>query len=882
MSTGLSDRAASRAVLIGVHHYAEGAGLAQLPAVRRNIASLRETLCDDAVWGLAEQDCTVLGPEAGLGSVMQAIDSAAHQATDTLLIYYAGHGLLHPDRPTELHLALHDSNDHQMWRSLPYAHIRDEVRAAHRRRGLKCAVVLDCCFSGAAVEGSMGRPPEKLLQQVSDIDGVCVLTSSAATEIAFCLPDQELSAFTGALLGILREGLPDAGPVLDFGTLHGRLQQELGTRDQPQHPQLGAHNSGERIAIFRNPAFPSHAPLPGGGQGLGVPAPPERLFGRDRELRDLTGAAAGGPGALVVHGPPGVGKSALVAEMYRALTPEGAVGSAGTPVVLLDDVDEAEEVTRAVTAAPDSLVLVTSRSSLPGVSARRYPLAPLRIDHAVAMLRDLSGIAKHGRELAEIARLLSCVPLALRLVADRLRRTPTDVLLDVMRESERPLQHFPADDERVRTAFTASYEALTAPQKTLLHDCAGHPGPDFDRHSAAAVSRMPPGICGLKLEELVDAGLLQRTDGRYTFHGLYRDYAHLAEAETEARVAEAGAPRRTRLYLHLRGALRDARGRSGVQDTWRRAASAELRAAARAAREDGWHLATELSCEIAESLAEERRFQEAREEADAAHLHATSRHDGPAMARARSCLALLGGGTGTWQRPPEARFPAARNDSAEELHSAARAAHASSGDVADRGQLLTGLAQRAMAAGLVEEAMEFQADARACLEESDDTESLAECLVGQAALHIYVGRYPEASDLARTAARLLDERGDREGAAHAHASAAEALRKAGEPEKAARHAHLALDRFAPLGDPPTLAYAHRLAAKIAWAEGDHDLARQLMQSAQEMHRLSEAEEGPSTRAIAHPSRALRTARPEAPAMTATAFADPNETTPQVP
>ncbi|WP_143676553.1 hypothetical protein [Streptomyces sp. TLI_146] len=52
---------------------------------------------------------------------------------------------------------------------------------------------------------------ETLLKQAADIDGVCVLTSSAATEVAYSMADEELSAFTGALRHLLRTGVPDAG-----------------------------------------------------------------------------------------------------------------------------------------------------------------------------------------------------------------------------------------------------------------------------------------------------------------------------------------------------------------------------------------------------------------------------------------------------------------------------------------------------------------------------------------------------------------------------------------------------------------------------------------------------------------------------------------------
>ncbi|MFG2142956.1 caspase family protein [Streptomyces sp. NPDC048696] len=858
MTALLSDPAASRAVLIGIPTYAEDSRLAQLPAVERNLAALRDALCDDSVWGLAPASCQVLGGEVDGVEVMRAIEAAVHEATDTLLVYYAGHGLLHPDRPTELHLALHHSNEHQMWRALPYAHIRDEVRSAHRRHGLKCAMVLDCCFSGAAVEGGMSSR-ETLLKQAADIDGVCVLTSSAATEVAYSLADEELSAFTGALLGLLRTGVPDAGPVLDFGTVHARMHQMLSTREHPQHPQIGAHNSGERIAVFRNPAYDDPKTREAGrSTEASGPLPATRLFGRDRELRELAAEASRGPGVLVIHGPPGVGKSALAAELYQRLT-GGRAGhpSADFPLVLLDDVTDAAELSRLDASARDALIVVTSRASLTAEMpqmphhVRRYALAPLEMADAVALLQDISGLTGHDGELAKIAELLSCFPLALRPIAARLRRTPPDLLLDAMRESDRPLQHLHTDDDRVRTAFTVSYEALNDQQRQVLQDCAGHPGPDFDRHSAAALCRLPPGICGLMLEELVDVGLLQRANGRYAFHDLYRSYSRTAP--------EAEVQRRTSLYLHLRRRLGPA-GEDGARTAWRAAALGELRAAARAARADRWNLATELSCDVADALHEEQRTEEAREEAEAALRYATDRGDGTGSARARAALARLGAQSGP---VPPADRGATRQDVAAEL---VRAAEAAPGGAAERGRRLMALAERALAADLVDEAMRFQAEAHSCVAAADDEALLAECLVGEAALRIYAGQHPDAVEPAQTAARLLDDRGDQEGAAHAHATAAEALRKGGSFTAARHHAALALERFETVDDPAGLGYAYRLIAKIEWALGDHAHARRLMHKAHELRRGSAAEEGPSTQSIAHPSsRAIRTGHRESPA-----------------
>lgn len=851
MTARLSGPAASRAVLIGISQYAPGGRLAQLPAVERNLAALRDALCDDAVWGLAPASCRVLGSEAGVGDVMRAVDAAVREAEDTLLVYYAGHGLLHPDRPTELHLALRDSNERQMWRALPYAHLRDEVRSAHRRHGLKCAMILDCCFSGAAVEGGMSAR-ETLLKQAADIDGVCVLTSSAATEVAYSLADEELSAFTGALLALLRTGVPGAGPVLDLGTVHTRLHRTLSSRDHPQHPQIGAHNSGERIAVFHNPAYAAAPPREAdpGAEAAG-PLPATRLFGRERELRELTAEAARGPGVLVIHGPPGVGKSALAAALHRRLTDSSARHPATAPrLVLLDDVTDAAELNRTEATAREALVIVTSRASLtdamPSHRLRRYALAPLAVGDAVALMQDISGLTGHEAELAEIAELLSRFPLALRPVAARLRRTPPDLLLDAMRESDRPLQHLHSDDDRVRTAFTVSYEALSDQQKHVLRDCAGHPGPDFDRRSAAALCQLPPGICGLMLEELVDAGLLQRANGRYAFHDLYRSYSHTAPEEEVLR--------RTSLYLHLRSRLVPM-GDDGSRTAWRAAALGELRAAARAAREDRWNLAAELGCDVADALREEERPEEAKEEAEAAYSYATDHGHVSGIARSRAVLARLGAEPAPGRVPTVNVPSAARQEVAEDL---LRAAEAVPQDAAGRARHLMTLAERALAADLVEEALRFQSGARSSVEETGDGALLAECLVGEAALRIYAGQHPDAGELAQKAARLLDEQGDREGAAHSHATAAEALRKAGTPQTARHHARLALEHFEAVGTPANLSYAYRLTAKIEWALGNHALARRLMHRAHELRHAPDIEEGPSTRAIAHPSsRAVR-------------------------
>ncbi|MFE7114345.1 caspase family protein [Streptomyces sp. NPDC057654] len=80
----------SRAVLIGTSGYSH---LDDLPAVRANVLALEALLCaTDAPF--RPESCVALVDPSTTVEVSKAVQKAAREATDTLLIYYAGHGLL--------------------------------------------------------------------------------------------------------------------------------------------------------------------------------------------------------------------------------------------------------------------------------------------------------------------------------------------------------------------------------------------------------------------------------------------------------------------------------------------------------------------------------------------------------------------------------------------------------------------------------------------------------------------------------------------------------------------------------------------------------------------------------------------------------------------
>ncbi|MDX3111218.1 BTAD domain-containing putative transcriptional regulator [Nonomuraea angiospora] len=320
----------------------------------------------------------------------------------------------------------------------------------------------------------------------------------------------------------------------------------------------------------------------GGGRGPVDELPPDisDFVGRSPVLDWIVRTArehASAPVHLVVHGPPGCGKSAVAVHaatglerpdgrLYASLgaRPPGAVledllRSLGCPdgavppgldervrlyrsmtarkrlLVVLDDAADEAQVRPLLPTGPGSLTLVTSRSPLAGLeAARAYEMGVLDGDEAVAMLGEVAG---HERVRAEpeaalrIVRLCGHLPLALRIAGSRLARKPgwtLDHLAGRLGDERRRLDELSAGDLAVRGSLALGYRGLADPERRLLRGLGALSAPDFASW-----------VFGTDLEPLAEAGLLQSRgldeagQERYGWHDLTRLYAAERLAEEE-------------------------------------------------------------------------------------------------------------------------------------------------------------------------------------------------------------------------------------------------------------------------------------------------------------------------------------------------------------
>ncbi|MEV4040419.1 HAMP domain-containing sensor histidine kinase [Streptomyces umbrinus] len=382
--TELPDPDRSRVVLVGAGRFAQ---LAELPAISANVAALRDMFTSEAVWGLPTDHCAVLRDPREPRDVSQAVKLAAREATDALIFYYAGHGLIDPGTG-ELYLALHNSHAQEVYDSaVPYQWIRRPIEAS---RAVRRIVVLDCCYSGRA----LGAMSEGL--GIAEIDGTYLLAAAAENALALAPPGELYTAFTGELVALLHQGVPGAGESLTLNEIYEGIRSSLRAAERPE-PQCRDRNSLGTVPFVPNPAY-----QPSAAAAKDSPEAVMRRFVADlsHELRTpLTAITAVTevleeeadrldpmiqPAVRLV-----VGETRRLNDLVERLM-ELTRFDAGTAQLVTTEVDVVEEVA-ACLEARDWTDLVTLDAPHPV----RAQLDPRRLDVILAKLID--NALKHGR-----------------------------------------------------------------------------------------------------------------------------------------------------------------------------------------------------------------------------------------------------------------------------------------------------------------------------------------------------------------------------------------------------------------------------------------------------------------------------------------------------
>jgi DNA-binding SARP family transcriptional activator/tetratricopeptide (TPR) repeat protein len=406
-----------------------------------------------------------------------------------------------------------------------------------------------------------------------------------------------LSGRQGDALGAYRE-------------IRKRLIEEQGTEPGPALTEL------HQRMLRRDPDL---APMPS-AQPVGKPTPPDTLppspkefVGRAAEIELLTGRPLG---VALITGMPGIGKTTLAvmaAHMMRPLFPDGqlfvnfhthdrhnppldAAGALfrllrmlGIPaetvpptltertrlwhaelarrrmLIILDDVADHQQVLPILPATAESGIMLTSRNRL-GVPRESIslPLSELHPEDGIELFNRIAGHAAAGERgaVAEVVRRCGRLPLAIQLVARRLRNQRSATVTGLLEELAHPTAggYGSPGENQVQAAFDLSYQALPGETRQFFRRLGLHPGTDITVHAAAALAAdapasgapasgapalgqpapgqpaaSAPARAEAELAILVNRHLLERTGSGFRFHDVVRTFAAACAAREETR-----------------------------------------------------------------------------------------------------------------------------------------------------------------------------------------------------------------------------------------------------------------------------------------------------------------------------------------------------------
>ncbi|PVE11864.1 tetratricopeptide repeat protein [Streptomyces scopuliridis] len=355
---------------------------------------------------------------------------------------------------------------------------------------------------------------------------------------------------------------------------------------------------------------------PGPGRADAVPALPASIrFFTDRQgpmkllEREASRTADGRPRVALIHGPEGIGTSALAihwgcreaerlfpgGQLYADLRGASAstaldastalrsllvqLGMARDEIppaaadrrewfrravatrrllVVLDHAQSAAQVRPLLTAAPEVFTVVVAPRPLPGLDALRIPVGPLTDKDARRLLTDLTDRETVAAARAVLPRVLERCggsPYALRAAAPQLAEPngPSGTDPGPNRQEEEPTV---SDSGPVRTAVEGSYRELEPAAAKVYRLMSLREWPAFGPAAVAATVSLPEAEAARILGELVDRGLLESVDtDRYRYRPVVRGHAEETAVRVDGIPGYSTAVQRT-VDWYLRFAVR--------------------------------------------------------------------------------------------------------------------------------------------------------------------------------------------------------------------------------------------------------------------------------------------------------------------------------------
>ena len=231
---------AKYALLIGSGEYEYQQDFNRLETAARNVAALKTLFEDPEIGDFDEVQVLTHPTESEMRRAIAILFSPERSKKDTLLFYFAGHGV--KDDSGRLYFATKDSERNLLGATAVLASwVHQQMNACWAKRQI---VVLDCCFSGAFDPQSNAMADNSVdLNQVvgkTGSEGWVAFASSSGLEYSFERQGMDLSIYTRFFVEGIKTGAGDLDEdgAIRADELHDYVSQRVRDAEPRMKPKI--------------------------------------------------------------------------------------------------------------------------------------------------------------------------------------------------------------------------------------------------------------------------------------------------------------------------------------------------------------------------------------------------------------------------------------------------------------------------------------------------------------------------------------------------------------------------------------------------------------------------------------------------------------------
>jgi hypothetical protein len=223
------------AYLIAVEDYTEDKGLHSLPQSFNNVSELYKILRSPLVGIPVKTNIDKsINPTDKTGLLKDIKKLIEADGAKTLIVYYAGHGVLDDDGKHYLTL----TNSTLEGINIDGLGIDDLSKAWEKKKNLNVILILDSCFSENAFDNFKAR-------------NYLLMASSAKNRTSKYPVKADFSAFTNEIINTMKNGVDIDSKTLTWKNIFQQVKQKLKEKNFPA-PKISAQNEVESMEACEN------------------------------------------------------------------------------------------------------------------------------------------------------------------------------------------------------------------------------------------------------------------------------------------------------------------------------------------------------------------------------------------------------------------------------------------------------------------------------------------------------------------------------------------------------------------------------------------------------------------------------------------------------